>query len=60
MALERTIPEVKGEGDAAVRTFEGVATIRAEDKIGKPSAIKKEEALFFILDIFLECRLQFF
>jgi hypothetical protein len=43
-----------GEGHAAVRTLESEATIRAEDKIGKPPAIEKEEALFFIFNIFLK------
>jgi hypothetical protein len=56
MALERTIPEMIGERHAAVRTLESEAAIRAEDKIGKPSAIEKKEALLFIFDIFLKCR----
>jgi hypothetical protein len=56
MALERTIPEMIGERHAAVRTFESEAAIRTEDKIGKPSAIEKKEALLFIFDIFLKCR----
>jgi hypothetical protein len=42
MALERTVPEMISERHAAVRAFEGVATFRTEDKIGKPSAIEKE------------------
>jgi hypothetical protein len=42
MALEGPIPEMMGERHAAVRTLEGVAAIRAEDEIGKPSAIQKE------------------
>jgi hypothetical protein len=43
-----------GERHAAVRTFESEAAIRTEDKIGKPSSIEKEEALFFIFNIFLK------
>jgi hypothetical protein len=43
-----------GERHAAIRTLEGMATIRTEDKIGKPSAIEKEQTLFFIFDIFLK------
>jgi hypothetical protein len=42
MTLEGTIPEMMGEGHAAVWTLEGMAAIRAEDEIGKPSAIQKE------------------
>jgi len=36
------IPEVIGEGYAAIRTLEGEAAIWAEDEIGKPSSIEKE------------------
>jgi len=54
MALERSIPEMIGKSDVAIRTLEGVAAIRAEDKIGKSSAIEKEQTLFFIFDIFLK------
>jgi hypothetical protein len=42
MALEGTIPKMMGERHAAVRTLEGMTAIRAEDEIGKPSAIQKE------------------
>ncbi len=42
-----------GEGHTAVRTLKGQTAIRADDKIGKPPAIQKEQTLFFILDIFL-------
>jgi hypothetical protein len=60
MTLERTIPEMIGEGHTAVRTLKGVAAIRTEDKIGKPSAIEKEETLFLIFDIFLKGCPHFF
>jgi len=42
MASEGTVPEMVGERHTAVRAFEGETAIRAEDKIGKPSAIEKE------------------
>jgi hypothetical protein len=42
MALEGPVPEMMGKRHAAVRTLEGVAAIRAEDEIGKPSAIQKK------------------
>jgi hypothetical protein len=54
MAQKRAIPEVIGECHAAVWTLEGLAAIRAEDKIGKPSSIEKEQALLFVFEIFLE------
>src|SRR3989304_6250425 len=60
MALERTISKVMGKRHTAVWAFKSVATIRTEDKIGKPSAIEKEQTLFFIFDIFLKCYLYFF
>jgi hypothetical protein len=42
MTLERTIPEMIRERDTAIRTFEGMTAIWAEDKISKPPAIEKE------------------
>ena len=54
------IPEMIGEGYAAVRTLEGEAAIWAEDEIGKPSSIEKEQALLLIFDIFSECHLYLF
>jgi hypothetical protein len=60
MTLERAISEVIGECDTTVRTLIGEATIRAEDKIGKPPSIKEEQALFLIFDILLKCRSYLF
>ncbi len=51
MALERTIPEMVGEGDAAVRALECEPTVRAEDEIGKSPSVEKEETLFLVLNI---------
>jgi hypothetical protein len=39
MTLERTIPEMVGESDAAIGAFEDKAAIRAQDKIGKTSPV---------------------
>jgi hypothetical protein len=60
MALQRAISEMVGEGHATVWTLEGEAAIRTEDKIGKPSSIQKEKALFFSFDAFLKCRPHLF
>jgi hypothetical protein len=60
MTLQGMIPEMIGEGYAAVRTLEGEAAIWAEDEIGKPSSIEKEQALLLIFDIFSECHLYLF
>jgi hypothetical protein len=46
------IPEMIGKGHTAVRTLEGKTAIWAEDKVGKPSSVEKEQTLFFIFDIF--------
>jgi len=58
MALHGMVSEMKGEGYAAVRTLEGEAAIRAEDEIGKPSSIEKEQTLLLIFYIFPERRLD--
>ena len=54
MTLERTIPEMIGQGDTAVGTFEGKAAVRAEDETGKSPSIEKEQALFFFFNILLK------
>jgi hypothetical protein len=55
MALEGMIPEMMGERHAAIRTLDGEAAIRAENEIGKPSAIQKEQPVFSVFYIFLKC-----
>jgi len=59
MTLHGMISEMIGEGYAAVRTLEGEAAIWAEDEIGKPSSIEKEQALLLIFYVFSECRFDF-
>ncbi len=45
-----------GEGHAAIRAFECKPAFGAEDKIGKPPSIQKEEALLLILEVPLKSR----
>jgi hypothetical protein len=54
MASERMILQMMGEGHTAVGALEGEPTIRTKDKMSKPPAIEKEEALLFLFHIFLE------
>jgi hypothetical protein len=43
------------KGHAAVWALKGEATIWAEDEVGKPPSVEKEETLFLILDVSLKC-----
>jgi hypothetical protein len=54
MASERMILQMMGEGHTAVGAFEGEPAIRTKNKLSKPPAIEKEEALLFLFRIFLE------
>jgi hypothetical protein len=58
MTLERTIPEMIGQGDTAVGTFEGKAAVRAEDETGKSPSIEKKETLLLFFNVFLKSRLH--
>jgi hypothetical protein len=57
MASKRMILQMMGEGYTAVGAFEGEPTIRTKNKMSKPPAIEKQEALLFLFRIFLEGRL---
>ena len=48
-----------GEGDAAIGTLEGQATIRAEDEVGEAPTIEEEETLFLLFDISVKGRPHF-
>ncbi len=54
MASKRMILQMMGEGHTAIGAFEGEPTIRTKDKMSKPPAVEKEEALLFLFRIFLK------
>jgi hypothetical protein len=54
VTLKRIIPKMIRERHAAIGALKGKPTFRAEDEMGKPPSIEKEETLFFISPIFLK------